>query len=304
MLNDITGLIGNTPLVKINKLNTGKAEIFAKLESFNPLHSIKDRTAMALIKDGEQRGLIKKDSTVIESTSGNTGIGLSFICATRGYKLILTMPDNLSAERKKLLMALGAKLELTPGSMGMAGAISRAAELAAEIPDSYLTEQFKNPANTEIHEKTTGPEIWQDTKQKIDILVAGVGTGGTITGIGRFLKKQNPKIQIVAVEPASSPVLSGGKASSHGIQGIGAGFIPLIYDRTVTDKIYLSGDTRASDLTRLLAQKEGIFAGLSSGAALDAALFLSEQKENEGKLITVIFPDSGERYLSLPFWNI
>ena len=296
--NKITDLIGNTPLVRINKINSGGAIIYAKLESFNPLHSSKDRIAKAIIEEAERTGRIKKGSVIIESTSGNTGIGLAYIAAVKGYRLILTMPDTMSIERRKLLAALGAELELTDGAKGMAGAISRADELAASIPGSFMPRQFSNPANPQAHEKTTGPEIWNDSSGKIDIFIATVGTGGTITGTGKFLKSKNPLIKVIAVEPAGSPVLSGGKAGPHKIQGIGAGFIPQNFDKNIVDEIISVEDEEAANMCRRLVKEEGIFAGISSGAAMEAALRISQRTENNGKVITMIFPDSGERYLS------
>jgi cysteine synthase A len=300
----ITDLIGNTPLVKVNKLNEGGAVIYAKLESFNPLHSVKDRIALAMIEDAEKEGRIKKGTTIIESTSGNTGVGLAYVAVVKGYRIILTMPDTMSVERRKILKALGAELELTKGAAGMKGAIERAEELAASIPNSFIPQQFANPANPRTHEKTTGPEIWNDTEGKIDILVAGVGTGGTITGTGRFLKFKKPSIKVVAVEPASSPVLSGGESGPHGLQGIGAGFIPEIYDKNIVDEIYCCDDAKAGKIARRLAREEGILAGISSGAAMEAALAISSRPENSGKLIVAILPDTGERYLSTWLWSL
>ncbi|MCL2478771.1 MAG: cysteine synthase A [Treponema sp.] len=299
----ITDLIGNTPLARINKMNSGAAIIYAKLESFNPLHSSKDRVAFAMIDDAEKKGRLAKGSVIIEPTSGNTGIGLAYVAAVRGYRIILTMPETMSVERRKLLKALGAELVLTDGAKGMAGAIAKAEELAASIPGSFIPQQFENPANPAIHEKTTGPEIWKDTGGAVDILVASVGTGGTITGTGRYLKSQKPSVKVVAVEPAASPVLSGGKPGAHGIQGIGAGFVPKNFDRTVIDEIFRADDRTAMKLCRTLAIQEGIFAGISSGAAMEAALALSARPENRDKIIVAVFPDSGERYLSVWFEN-
>ena len=299
----ITDLIGNTPLVKINKLNDGGAAVYVKLESFNPLSSSKDRLALSLIEAGEKDGALKSGATIIESTSGNTGVGLAFIAAVKGYRLILTMPETMSIERRTLLKALGAELELTDGAKGMQGAIDRAEELAAEIPNSWKPEQFNNPANPAIHEKTTGPEIWNDTEGQIDILVSCVGTGGTITGTGKFLKSKKPTIKVIAVEPSGSPVLSGGKAGSHNIQGIGAGFQPKVYDPAIIDEIYLADEKKAGTTARRLAREEGIFAGISSGAALEAALTIAKRPENNGKTIVAILPDTGERYLSTWLWN-
>jgi len=299
----ITDLIGNTPIVKINKINESHAKVYAKLESFNPLHNIKDRVALAMIEDAEKNGKLKKDSVIIEPTSGNTGIGLAYVAAVKGYRLILTMPDNMSVERCKLLKALGAQLELTEGSKGMQGAIQRAQEIAEATPNTFMPQQFNNPANPKIHEITTGPEIWKDTKGKIDILVGGVGTGGTLTGVGRFLKSKKKSIKIIAVEPSTSPVLSGGQSGSHKIQGIGAGFIPSIYDSTAIDEIYQTDDEKAAKAVRLLARQEGIFAGISSGSAMEAALTIAKRPENKGKMIVAILPDTGDRYLSTWLWE-
>ncbi|MCL2440344.1 MAG: cysteine synthase A [Treponema sp.] len=297
----ITDLIGNTPLVKINRLNKSKALIYVKLESFNPHHSIKDRIALSMIEAAEKEGKLKKDSVIIEPTSGNTGIGLAYISAVKGYKIILTMPSSMSIERQKLLKALGAQIVLTEGNMQ--SAIDKAHELAATISNSLILQQFSNPANPDIHEKTTGPEIWNDLNGKIDILVSGVGTGGTLTGTGRYLKSKNPAIKIIAVEPTSSPVLSGGKAGSHKIQGIGAGFIPANTDMSVIDEVIQINDDAAINTTRLLAKEEGILAGISSGAALEAALAVASRPQNAGKIIVVILADTGERYLSTDLWD-
>lgn len=299
----ITDLIGNTPLVRINKMNSGGAVVYVKLESFNPLGSAKDRIALAMIETAEKEGKLKKGSVIIEPTSGNTGVGLASVAAVKGYRIILTMPETMSVERRILLKALGAELELTDGAKGMKGAIDRAEELAATIPGSFIPRQFGNPANPAVHERTTGPEIWNDTEGKIDILVATAGTGGTVTGTGRFLKSKKASVKVVAVEPESSPVLSGGNAGPHQIQGIGAGFVPDVYDGTVVDEIYLANDEKAGAAARRLAKEEGIFAGISSGAALEAALAISKRPENSGKLIVAILPDTGERYLSTWLWN-
>jgi cysteine synthase A len=299
----ITDLIGNTPLVKINKINDGGAVVYVKLESFNPLHSVKDRIALALIEAGEKSGKIKEGTVLIEPTSGNTGIGLAYVAAVKGYRIILTMPETMSIERRKLLKALGAELELTEGAKGMKGAIARAEELAASIPNSFIPQQFNNPANPEIHEKTTGPEIWKDTDGEIDILIGGVGTGGTVSGAGKFLKSKKPGVKVIAVEPSASPVLSGGSPGPHKIQGIGAGFTPQVYDKNVVDEIYLTDDVKAGAAARLLAKKEGILVGISSGSALEAALTLSRRAENKGKVIVAVLPDTGERYLSTWLWD-
>lgn len=295
---NITQLIGRTPLVRLNSFSEDGAEVVAKVESFNPLGSAKDRVGFAMIEDAEKKGLLKKGATVIEPTSGNTGVGLAFTCAVKGYKLILTMPESMSAERRALLAALGAELVLTPASEGMSGAIRRADELAAEIEGSFIPGQFVNPANPEIHEKTTGPEILEDTDGKVDIFVSAVGTGGTLTGVGRALKKHNPDIKIVAVEPYDSPVLSGGKAGPHKLQGIGAGFVPDILDTALIDEIITVKTEEAYEAARKSASKEGVLVGISSGAALHAASLLAKRPENKGKRIVVLLPDTGERYLS------
>jgi len=296
---DITKTIGRTPLVKINKLTKGiNATILAKLEFFNPLSSIKDRIGVAMIKAAEEKGRLKKDSVVIEPTSGNTGVGLAFVCAAKGYRLILTMPDTMSIERRMLLQALGAEVILTEGTKGMQGAIEKADKLAKEIRNSFIPQQFNNPANPEVHRRTTAQEIWDDTDGNVDIFIAGVGTGGTITGVGEFLKKKNHNIKIIGVEPSDSAVLSGGKPGPHKIQGIGAGFIPKILDRKVIDEVITVDHKDAGDIARRLAKEEGILVGISSGAIMWAALEVAKRAQSKGKTIVAIQCDSGERYLS------
>jgi cysteine synthase A len=297
--NDITGTIGNTPLLRINRLGGNlKAEVLVKLESFNPLSSVKDRLGVALIEAGEKAGLIKKDTVIIEPTSGNTGIALAFVCAARGYRLILTMPETMSVERRQLLKIFGAEVVLTDGAKGMKGAVDKAEELAKTTKNAFVPQQFNNPANPDIHRRTTALEIWNDTEGKIDYFIAGVGTGGTLTGVGEVLKTRNPAVKIIAVEPKDSPVLSGGQPGPHKIQGIGAGFIPQVLNSGIIDEIISVSSEDAGETARRLAKEEGILAGISSGAALWAGLQIASRSEAAGKTIVVILPDSGERYLS------
>ena len=299
IFSDITKTIGNTPLVKLNRITEGsEATVLVKLESFNPLSSVKDRLGIALIEDAERQGLLKKDTVIIEPTSGNTGIALAFIAAAKGYKLILTMPDTMSLERRQLLKIFGAELVLTEGAKGMKGAIEKADELARTTPNSFVPQQFNNPANPEIHRKTTAEEIWNDTDGKVDILISGIGTGGTITGIAEVIKKRKPGFKAIAVEPDASPVLSGGAAGPHKIQGIGAGFVPKVLNVGIIDEIIRVTNENAGETARQAAKLEGILVGISSGAALWAGLEVAKRKENKGKTIVVILPDTGERYLT------
>ena len=300
------GLIGNTPLVEVANIEKElglEATILVKLEYFNPAGSVKDRIAKAMIEDAEAKGLLKEDSVIIEPTSGNTGIGLAAIAAAKGYRIILTMPETMSVERRNILKAYGAEIVLTEGAKGMKGAIAKADELAAEIPNSFIPGQFVNPANPAIHKATTGPEIWNDTDGKVDIFIAGVGTGGTVTGTGEFLKEQNPAIKVVALEPEDSPVLSEGRSGSHKIQGIGAGFVPDVLNTKVYDEIFKAPGDKAFETAKLLARKEGISVGISSGAALYGAIELAKRPENKGKVIVALLPDSGDRYYSTPLFT-
>ncbi|MBR6390928.1 MAG: cysteine synthase A [Lachnospiraceae bacterium] len=299
------GLIGNTPLVEVTNIEKElglKATVLVKLEYFNPAGSVKDRIAKAMIEDAEEKGILKEGSVIIEPTSGNTGIGLASIAAAKGYRIILTMPETMSVERRNILKAYGAEIVLTEGAKGMKGAIAKADELAKEIPDSFIPGQFVNPANPAMHKKTTGPEIWNDTDGKVDIFIAGVGTGGTVTGTGEYLKEKNPAIKIVALEPSDSPVLSEGKAGAHKIQGIGAGFVPDVLNTGVYDEIFKATNDDAFAAAKLLARKEGISVGISSGAALHGAIELARRPENEGKVIVALLPDSGDRYYSTPLF--
>ncbi len=300
---DITGLIGNTPLVRLQRVTDGAgAQVVAKLEFFNPANSVKDRIGVAMIDAAERGGLIRPDTIILEPTSGNTGIALAMVCAARGYRCVLTMPETMSRERRQLLRALGAELMLTPGAEGMPGAIAKAEELAKTDQRYFVPQQFENPANPAIHRATTAEEVWRDTDGAVDIFVAGVGTGGTITGVGEVLKERKPSVRLVAVEPAASPVLSGGKKGPHPIQGIGAGFVPGVFEASIIDEILTVGNDDAIGMARRLAREEGVLAGISSGAAVWAAVQVAHRPENTGKLIVVVVPDFGERYLSTPLF--
>lgn len=302
----IDQLIGNTPLLELSNIEMNldlKAKVLVKLEYFNPAGSVKDRIAKAMLDDAEAAGKLNKDSVIIEPTSGNTGVGLASVAAARGYRLIITMPETMSVERRLLMKAYGAELVLTDGAKGMKGAIAKAEELTAEIPNSFIAGQFTNPANPQAHIKTTGPEIWNDTEGKVDVFVAGVGTGGTVTGVGKFLKSQNPDVKVVAVEPASSPVLSKGTAGAHKIQGIGAGFVPDTLDTSVYDEVIAVENDDAFETGRLVGHSEGVLVGISSGAAVWAAIELAKRPENEGKTIVALLADTGERYLSTPLFT-
>lgn len=301
---NMTELVGGTPLVRLNELSdkTG-VEVVAKLELFNPLGSVKDRIGLAMIADAEERGLLNDKSVVIEATSGNTGIGLAFVCAAKGYRCILCMPETMSVERRNILRALGAELVLTEGAKGMKGAIEKAQQLVEETPNAFVPQQFSNPANPEIHRQTTAEEIWADTDGRVDIVVSGIGTGGTITGVGEVLKAKKPSVQVVAVEPSASPVLSGGQSGPHKIQGIGAGFVPDVLNTEVYDEVITVDNEEAFDKARRVATSEGVFVGISSGAAIHAASIVAQRPENRGKMIVVILPDTGERYLSTPLFS-
>ncbi|NIA20883.1 MAG: cysteine synthase A [Anaerolineaceae bacterium] len=302
LFDDITQTVGNTPLVRVRRLVQSEAKVYGKLEFFNPLSSVKDRIGLSMIEAGESEGLITATTEIIEPTSGNTGIGLAFVCAARGYRLTLTMPESMSMERRQLLVALGANLVLTPADKGMPGAIEQAKKLTASNPSSFMPNQFDNPANPDVHRRTTGPEIWNDTAGQVDIVISGVGTGGTITGAGEFLKQKKPSVKMIAVEPTGSPVLSGGDPGKHKIQGIGAGFVPKILNTEIIDEVVQVADDEAFAMARRAPQEEGLLIGISSGAALHAAAVVAARPENKGKTIVAIIPSCGERYLSTPLF--
>jgi cysteine synthase A len=308
VVDNLTELIGETPLLRPRKIEAlaglpDETKLLLKLEYFNPLSSVKDRIALAMVEDAEKKGILTKDSVIIEPTSGNTGVGLAFVAAAKGYKILITMPDSMSVERRTLLQALGAELVLTPGAQGMKGAVRKAEELQVQTKGGVILQQFNNPANPAIHNVTTGVEIWEATEGKVDVVVAGVGTGGTITGVAKYLKEKNPDIKVVAVEPYGSPVLSGGVPGPHKIQGIGAGFVPKVLDLNLLDEIYKVKDEQAFDTSRTLAREEGLLVGISSGAAAYAAAQVAKRNENKGKTVVAILPDTGERYLSTPLWT-